>query len=1052
MTTSKPSFRDQPVPATPGTISNGLTRQENGQLSNGSGTSALGEITPAPTVETPAITWQGTRHLSGPQKQVGTLSSQLLKTALRTVLAPLVVIGLVGAGIYGQDAAQRLDQRLRGVVSVWRDSAHQSVEGFSDIVQDIALNPWVITATKTAAEYAEADGLAQQVSNQKDIKALEDEFEGTHRFDFDPTLSQDLQTYVQALGATHGDNQLAKFFIAERHGLTIASSIRTGDFVQSDETWWQNVRKTNVWLHDPARDPSTRELSVDFSHSIIDPETGEFSGAVQGVLSVRSDEFSVLEAVLTNFDIEGTEEIQLLDVSAAVDGDPETTAVLVGINATDFKMMVDSLGETIELKGGDVVSQVAQALVALSPTRSKPGPTPGLASWVAEVVATLGENPNASLKADQALFPVQNLNLDSPEGKPPTATFSHAGYRYVLTPVPETDWVVSASISEGQAFRTVWGLPLIAITTVLYAAGLIILIIRYQTRKLTQPLASLSQAASQVAAGDLEVKAQLEGTQEVLTLGQSFNNLVRQVRGLLQQGEADKRHTIQLANLSRCREDNELESNLNPLLISARADLEADRVVVYRFYPNYSGGYIAGEAVLPNWPSALGTGFDDPCISDALIEAYKQGRVVPTRNVHDTGWHPDHMQLMERLQIKANLVVPILQGENLFGLLIAHHCQDYHDWQESEIDDLTQLAQEIGPSLASLGLLEQQRLEAERERRQKENLQRDLINLLSDVEGAAQGDLRVRAELSSGEIGTVADFFNVIIESLRGLVVQVKQAANQMNDSVAANKGEMQELAVAALDQAAEITNTLNSLENMTQSIQDVAASAQQAAKVAQAAAATAETSGTAMNETVESILGLRGTVAETAKKVKRLGESSQQISTVVSLINQIALKTNILALNARIEAARAGEEGEGFVVVAEEVGALADQSARATQEIEQVVATIQKETSEVVMAMETGTSQVVKGTHLVQDAKESLGQILTVAQEINNLLQSISQATVSQSTTSQAVTALMQTVTQTSRQTAASSQEVADSLEGAAELAQELEAAVGQFKVEATA
>jgi len=548
------------------------------------------------------------------------------------------------------------------------------------------------------------------------------------------------------------------------------------------------------------------------------------------------------------------------------------------------------------------------------------------------------------------------------------------------------------------------------------------------------------------------VKAQLEGTQEVLTLGQSFNNLVRQVRGLLQQGEADKRHTIQLANLSRCREDNELESNLNPLLISARADLEADRVVVYRFYPNYSGGYIAGEAVLPNWPSALGTGFDDPCISDALIEAYKQGRVVPTRNVHDTGWHPDHMQLMERLQIKANLVVPILQGENLFGLLIAHHCQDYHDWQESEIDDLTQLAQEIGPSLASLGLLEQQRLEAERERRQKENLQQDLINLLSDVEGAAQGDLRVRAELSSGEIGTVADFFNVIIESLRGLVVQVKQAANQMNDSVAANKGEMQELAVAALDQAAEITNTLNSLENMTQSIQDVAASAQQAAKVAQAAAATAETSGTAMNETVESILGLRGTVAETAKKVKRLGESSQQISTVVSLINQIALKTNILALNARIEAARAGEEGEGFVVVAEEVGALADQSARATQEIEQVVATIQKETSEVVMAMETGTSQVVKGTHLVQDAKESLGQILTVAQEINNLLQSISQATVSQSTTSQAVTALMQTVTQTSRQTAASSQEVADSLEGTAELAQELEAAVGQFKVEATA
>ena len=106
------------------------------------------------------------------------------------------------------------------------------------------------------------------------------------------------------------------------------------------------------------------------------------------------------------------------------------------------------------------------------------------------------------------------------------------------------------------------------------------------------------------------------------------------------------------------------------------------------------------------------------------------------------------------------------------------------------------------------------------------------------------------------------------------------------------------------------------------------------------------------MNRTVEGISQLREKVAETAKKVKRLGESSQQISKAVSLINQIALQTKLLAINASIEAARAGEEGRGFAVVAEEVGELATQSAGATKEIEAIVENIQKETGEVVEAM----------------------------------------------------------------------------------------------------
>ena len=341
---------------------------------------------------------------------------------------------------------------------------------------------------------------------------------------------------------------------------------------------------------------------------------------------------------------------------------------------------------------------------------------------------------------------------------------------------------------------------------------------------------------------------------------------------------------------------------------------------------------------------------------------------------------------------------------------------------------------------------------AEEERRRNEVLQRELVQLLNEMEEASNGNLTVRTELTAGEIGIIGDVFNAIIENLRSIVVQVKQATGQVNASIDQSEGAIQELADEALAQMDEITNTLNSVEQMSNSIQEVADNARQAAEVAQVASTAAQTSGTAMDRTVESIVDLRSTVAETGKKVKQLGESSQQISQVVSLINEIAMKTNLLAVNASIEAAHAGEEGQGFAVVASEVGQLAEQSAAATKEIEQIVKNIQMGTRDVVEAMERGTAQVVEGTQLVQETKEGLGQIVEVSQRIDQLLQSISKATVSQAETSQTVTQLMQQITQASKRTSESSRQVAGTLQNTVEVARELESAVDQFKVKADA
>jgi methyl-accepting chemotaxis protein len=401
------------------------------------------------------------------------------------------------------------------------------------------------------------------------------------------------------------------------------------------------------------------------------------------------------------------------------------------------------------------------------------------------------------------------------------------------------------------------------------------------------------------------------------------------------------------------------------------------------------------------------------------------------------------------------LVAPILAYNKLHGLLVTHQCSSTRAWKESEITFFKQVATQVGLALDRVDFLEQiemarQKAEglADEQRQQKEALQQQLLGLLSDVEGAAHGDLTVRADVTAGEIGTVADFFNAVVESLRGIVTQVKQAATQVNTSLGENEGAIRQLSAEALKQAEETTRTLDSLEQMTHSIQQVAENARQAAEVARMASSTAETGGKAMDRSVQNIFTLRETVSETAKKVKRLGESSQRISKVASLIEQIALQTNLLAINAGIEAARAGEEGQGFAVVAEEVGQLAARSAAATKEIEQIVEDIQKETGAVVEAMELGTSQVVEGTHLVEDAKQSLSQILDVSRKIDILVQSISSETVSQAVTSQAVTELMKEIAKVSERTSNSTLKVSGSLKETVEIAAQLQASMGTFKV----
>ena len=332
-----------------------------------------------------------------------------------------------------------------------------------------------------------------------------------------------------------------------------------------------------------------------------------------------------------------------------------------------------------------------------------------------------------------------------------------------------------------------------------------------------------------------------------------------------------------------------------------------------------------------------------------------------------------------------------------------------------------------------------------------ERNQNAILRLLDEIEDLADGDLTVTATVTEDFTGTIADSINYSVDQLRDLVATINLTAGQVAAAVQETQATAMHLAQASEHQAQQISEASTAINDMAESIDQVSANAAESSAVAERSVEIANKGNEVVHNTIHGMDNIREQIQDTAKRIKRLGESSQEIGDIVSLIDDIADQTNILALNAAIQASMAGDAGRGFAVVADEVQRLAERSSAATRQIETLVRAIQADTNEAVISMEQTTTEVVRGARLAQDAGVALEEIEGVSKTLAALIQSISNAAQQQTSSAGQISLTMNVIQQITTQTSSGSTATAESIGNLAKMASQLRRSVSGFTLPAT-
>jgi twitching motility protein PilJ len=326
--------------------------------------------------------------------------------------------------------------------------------------------------------------------------------------------------------------------------------------------------------------------------------------------------------------------------------------------------------------------------------------------------------------------------------------------------------------------------------------------------------------------------------------------------------------------------------------------------------------------------------------------------------------------------------------------------------------------------------------------------QKAILRLLDEMGDLADGDLTVSASVTEDITGAIADSINYAVEALRELVTTINTTSVEVSSAAQESRATAMHLAEASEHQADQIVGASEAIQDMNSAIELMSSDAKESVEVAQRSVEIATKGAASVRNTIEGMDGIREQIQETSKRIKRLGESSQEIGDIVELIDDISDQTNILALNAAMQAAMAGEAGRGFAVVADEVQRLAERSSNATKQIDALVKTIQSDTNEAVTSMEASTAGVVNGAKLAENAGESLKEIETVSNYIAEMTGKISDSAMEQSEEARKVSEIMSVIQEITTQTSEGTAQTAISIGALADMADELQVSVAGFKL----
>ncbi len=320
--------------------------------------------------------------------------------------------------------------------------------------------------------------------------------------------------------------------------------------------------------------------------------------------------------------------------------------------------------------------------------------------------------------------------------------------------------------------------------------------------------------------------------------------------------------------------------------------------------------------------------------------------------------------------------------------------------------------------------------------------------LLDEMVDLSDGDLTIEATVTEDITGAIADSVNQAVEEMRTLVTTINETSVRVSASAQETRATALRLEEASDHQRNQIEKASDTVQTMSQVMGDMANGANTSAEIAQQSVDIAAAGGQTVRRTIAGMDNIREQIQETSKRIKRLGESSQEIGNIVELIEDIADQTNILALNAAMQAAMAGEAGRGFAVVADEVQRLAERSANATKQIDALVKTIQADTNEAVSSMESSTSEVVSGARLAEDAGEALQKIEQVSQDIATATQEIASRLQTESHDVSSINDTMNVIQEITSQTSEGTEQTTQSIETLAKMAEQLRQTVARFKL----